>query len=308
MLYLFTGNTDYLVKQKVSDWKNKFISKFGEFNLIHIKDIENTDNNFLAENINSTSFLGEKKLIVIDLNEKLNEDKQNFLLKILKNIPDTNIILFNSINSDKRSKIYKYLKENANIKEFNTKNDSDIYSIIKNKYSNTISTDGINTIIKYKSGNLNKIISEIDKLLINYEKIDKEIIEKHITPELEESIFQIIDEILNKNTNTALKKIDIILNDTNIYSFYNNLLANLRTSIYIYKLKKLNKSSNEIISILNLGNRGFLINKKYKLNFNELKNIYINLIHIDKKMKSGKLNGTEEKDFKFELEKILIKG
>jgi len=89
-------------------------------------------------------------------------------------------------------------------------------------------------------------VSEIDKLLIIYQKIDSKEITQNILPELEESIFQVIDDILNKNTNQAIVKIDTILNDTNIYAFYNNLLANLRTNMYIYKFKKLDKSTTEI--------------------------------------------------------------
>jgi len=53
------------------------------------------DNNFLVENIISTSFLSEKKLVIIDLNEKISEDKQELLLKILNKIPESNIILVN---------------------------------------------------------------------------------------------------------------------------------------------------------------------------------------------------------------------
>jgi DNA polymerase III delta subunit len=105
-------------------------------------------------------------------------------------------------------------------------------------------------------------------------------------PELEENIFQIIDDILNKQINNSIKKINIILNEINIYALYNNLLANLRTSVYIFKLKKLNKSVSEISKTLNLGNKTFLINKKYKINYNEIQRLYINLVNIDKKMKS----------------------
>jgi DNA polymerase III delta subunit len=58
---------------------------------------------------------------------------------------------------------------------------------------------------------MTKINSEIEKLLINFDYINtKEIIE-NIAPELEESIFQIIDDILNCNIINAIKKIDIIL-------------------------------------------------------------------------------------------------
>jgi len=306
MLYFFTWNSDFLVKEQVKAWKERFISKFWEFNLVHIKNIENTDNNFLIENITSTSFLSEKKLVIIDLDEKISDEKQIFFIKLLDKIPDDNIILFNTINPDKRTKLYKELKKQSEFKEYNTKDDSDLHSIISKKYWNKISSSWINTIIKYKSWNLNKIISEIDKLLITFDKVNNKEIIENISPELEESIFQVIDDILNNNTVQALKKIDIILNDTSIYAFYNNLIANLRTSVYISKLKNLNKNSTDISSILNLWNRTFLINKNYKINYKQLEHLYNNLVNIDKKMKSGLLNWTEESDFRFELERILI--
>jgi len=62
----------------------------------------------------------------------------------------------------------------------------------------------------------------------------------------------VIDDILNKNIVSALSKIKIILSDTNVYAFYNNLLANLRTSVYISKLKFLKTPTIEISNALNL--------------------------------------------------------
>jgi DNA polymerase III delta subunit len=88
--------------------------------------------------------------------------------------------------------------------------------------------------------------------LITKAKINSYDIKEFIAPELEESIFQVIDDILNKNIVGSLSKIKTILNDTNIYAFYNNLLANLRTSVYISKLKNLKTPTFEISNALNL--------------------------------------------------------
>jgi len=306
MLYLFTWNSDFLIKQQVKAWKDNFISKFWDFNLIHIKNIESTDNNFLVENITSTSFLAEKKLVIIDLEKDISSEKEQFLIKIFNKIPELNIVLFSQTNPDKRTKLFKTLKKEAEVKEFNTKDNSDLYSIISKKYLNKIWRDAINLIIKYKSWDLVKIVSEIDKLLITLDIIQTKDITNNIAPELEESIFQVIDDILNRNITSAISKIDIILNDTNIYALYNNLIANLRTSVYILKLKNLGKKSSEIWTILELWNRTFLINKNYKINYEQAEKLYINLIKIDKKMKSWMLNWTEDKDFKFELERVLL--
>ena len=124
---------------------------------------------------------------------------------------------------------------------------------------------------------------------------------------MEESIFQIIDLVLNKQIPEAVDKINIILNETNIFAFYNNLLSNLRTSLFILKLKQEKKTQSEISKILDLWNRSFLIGKNYKINFHELKDLYINLVNIDKNLKTWKLVSSEEEDIKFEIEKYLIK-
>jgi hypothetical protein len=111
---------------------------------------------------------------------------------------------------------------------------------------------------------------------------------------------------LNKNIVWAKLKLNIILNDTNIYAFYNNLLANLRTNVFIWKLKQQKKSQSEIAQILDLWNKTFLINKSYRLDYKLLEKFYLNLIWLDIKMKSWKLIWTEDKDFQLEFENILL--
>ncbi|MDF1682694.1 MAG: hypothetical protein P1U46_03010 [Patescibacteria group bacterium] len=100
--------------------------------------------------------------------------------------------------------------------------------------------------MKYKNNNINKTISEIEKLLITNDQINTKIIKENIIPELEESIFELIDNIMNLEIHNSLKNIDIILCYTNIYSFYNNLLANLRVNVFILKLKKERVNNNDI--------------------------------------------------------------
>lgn len=306
MLYYYIWNSEYLIKEEVKAWKKKFLLKFWDFNLIEINNIDDIDNNFLGEILTSESFLSEKKLVLISLEEEKNEEKNDFFISLLNKIPENNIILIYQVNPDKRSKIYKKLKEISQVKEFNIKDESDISNIIQKKYSNKISNQAITSIIKYKAWNIDKIISEINKILITKEYIEITDITQNIIPELEESIFQIIDSLLNLNKIETIDKINNILNYTNIYAFYNNLLANLRTNIYILKLKDLWLNSNQITEKLQLWNRGFLVNKNYNIKFEQLKNLYIWLINIDKKMKTWKLIWTEEKDFKFELEKQII--
>lgn len=306
MIYLFTWNSSFLIDDAVKKWKNQFIEKYGDFNLLQIKELNENILETLHQNMLSEWFMWEKKLIIIELNSELNEEIQDFLLKNIRVVPENNMILFSYYNPDKRTKLYKDLQDLSQVKEFNSENEQDVEKIVSTRYKN-ITDDALRLLIKYKANNTQKIVSEIEKLSIIYPQIDISHIKNIIIPELEENIFLIIDDILNKNILEALKKIDIILNQVNIYAFYNNLIANLRTSVFIMKLKKENKSQAEITNILWLWNKAFLINKKYNISFEKLEKLYIDLVKLDKKMKSWKLLWTEEDDFRFELEKCILK-
>lgn len=308
MNYIFTWNSEFLITEALNKWKKQFIEKYSDFNLTHLKEIKNLDKNILKDTILSGSlFSSEKKLIILDINNDIWDELEDFLIKNLEKKPQENIIILNYFLPDKRKKFWKNIKNISEIKEFNLENEEDTKKIINSKFSWKIDLEAINTIIKYKSNKINKIIPELEKLTITKNFITKIDIEENIVPELEESIFQIIDLVLNKQIPEAVDKINIILNETNIFAFYNNLLSNLRTSLFILKLKQEKKTQSEISKILDLWNRSFLIGKNYKINFHELKNLYINLVNIDKNLKTWKLVSSEEEDIKFEIEKYLIK-
>lgn len=312
MIYHFTGNSHYLVMNQVNAWKEKFIKKYGDFNLVKISNLWDVDNNFLVENITAMSFFQEKKLILIELDLSSKDtkiaEKVDFIVNISKNLPEENILLFYSVNPDKRSKSFKSVNSISDVKEFSSTDQNDTFHILNQRFSWIIQSDALRLLIRYKSNNIEKVASEIEKLNILYENIDEKIIKENIFPELEENIFQLIDDILNKNFIAARIKLNFILNDTNIYSLYNGVIANLRTNIFILELKKNKNTQTEITDILKLWNKKFLINKNFSLSYSELKNLYIQLIWLDKKMKSWKLIGTEESDFKLEFENILLKN
>lgn len=307
MIYFFTWNSDYLVKQQVFTWKTQFITKYGDFNCVDIKNITDVDNNFIAENISAGSFLSEKKLIIISLDGKIDESKENFLLKIIDSVSSDNIVLFHKLNPDKRTKFIKNLISKSTHKEFISDSEDTTAWIIKNKFWDKISHQAINEIIKYKSNNIWKIIPEIEKLLISFDFIDTKEVKQYIFPELEASIFECIEAILQKNIKQSISLIDIILEQTSVYGLYASLLANLRNTLYISYLKAQKIPASQITTILELKNKSFLVNKQYKISYRELKTMYLNLVNLDKQNKSWKLLDGKESDFAHKIIEAIIK-
>ena len=305
MIYIFTWNSEFLLDDAILKWKNQFIEKYSEFNFIHFKD--NLDINILKENILSFWLFSEKKLTIIELDNDLKEDFEENFLKILEQKDENSIIILKFFNPDKRKKFYKNLIKLGELKEFNIGDELDTKKLILAKYNQKIDQNALNLIIKYKSNNFSKIVNELDKLFITRDFITENDIKQNIIPELEESIFQIIDLLLNKDKTWSIEKIHILLNDTNIFAFYNNLLANLRTNLFILKLKNEKIPQNEITKILSLWSRSFLVNKSYRINYSELRDFYINLVNIDKNMKTWKLVTSEENDILNEIEKCVVR-
>lgn len=257
--------------------------------------------------------MGLKKLIIInDLplqstdKEKKIKEKEEFLLTLLNKIPENNIILFSSVNPDKRWKFYKALKKIWEIKEFNSLWEDDISFRLNQKYPEKLKFNAIKEIIKYKWWHIDKIIPEIDKLLITRNIISKSDIVEHIYPELEESIFILINNILNLDCYDSIHKMAIILDTVNIHAFYANLLSNLRTIFYIQQFKSMKVWKQDTIKSLNLWKRGFLFDKNYRITFKQLTKLYVSLIDLDSKMKTWFMIWTEDNDFKFEIEKVFI--
>lgn len=308
MIFLFTwNNIDYL-KEYLKKWKTQFVEKYWDFNFANIKNIEELDINAINENLLSTSFLSEKKLIIIEDIEKIEKDesKKDFLIGILEKIPEENNVIFTSNSLQERSKLYKKISEFWEIKKFELKNNLDTKTYIRKKYQDKIESLAIDKIMAYKSYNLQKIINELDKLFITKDFVSQKDIEEFIVPEFEETVFAFVDKLLTKNKSGALIDLDIILENTDIYGFYNMMIWNLRNYIYISFLKKLWYKKDVIASELSLWNRTFLIDKPVKYNFEDLFDLYEKFINFDRNMKFGKLIWSTKDDLKYELQKIML--
>jgi DNA polymerase III delta subunit len=194
--------------------------------LTHIQNIEELDKNALSENLLASSFLSEKKMVIIDNIEKVEKDdsKKEFLMSILDKIPENNIIVFSSNSLQERSLLYKKIKELGEIKRFDIKNTYETRLFIEKKYKSKIDSNAIDKIIAYKSNNLSKIVNELDKLFITKDFVLSKDIIDYIVPEFEETIFIFVDKVLNKDKKAVFNDLDIILENIDIYAFYNSFL------------------------------------------------------------------------------------
>jgi len=314
MIYLFTGNNDFLIKQEALHWKKAFWEKHGSDNVIHISQLEHASKNTISEALLARSIFMEKRLVIIEgfpySWEKAfawSSEKETLILETIENISEDLLVVFVAPNPDKRKSWFKKLSKQAETKDFSISWDSQIESILQKKYSGKIESSALSRLIFLKWSNLEKCISEIQKLLIATDKISNSDVNNYIMPEFEVSIFTFIDTILEKKKETLFKDFNNLIENSNLYALYQSIIANLRVFLYIELLKSKKTPVSKIGDILKLWNRAFLVNKKHKSNYNQIKTLYIDLLGFDKNMKFWKFINTDEKDLKQELEKIFLK-
>ena len=227
--FLFYGKNDGLKNEltKKIIKKNK-ISNYEE------KEILENKNNFI-ENLLTKSLFEEQKIIII----RRSTDKILSIIEDLHTKKIDDLIIINSDNLDKKSKLRSFFEKDKNLVciPFYPDNDQTMsqlaYNFLRSK-NISISTSNINLIINKCGGDRQNLINELQKIeyfIKNGKKISIENISKLINLNENHSISEPVDNCLIKNK----KKIISILNENN----FSNEDCIMITRSFIVKAKKL---------------------------------------------------------------------
>jgi len=304
----------------INSWKKAFALKFSELNIIHIKNPLNYDLSFFTQNLSSTGLFSEKTLVIIDDFESffavkdLESDKNkdnlqkitDFFIHTFSLVWENTILVLNCNNFDKRLSIYKHISKIWEIKDYTIKDLKDLKTKLLEKYKKVLDENVIDYLIELKWQNFASIMSEIEKNLLNKTTLKKSDF-LNVSKDIEENIFEIINLILNDDFKIAIsiiRKNFIVLD--NEFFFLNWLLSNLRTYFFIFSLQEKNETNSQIKDKLELWNRAFLINQKFKIKKDKFFQIYAKLIKIDENIKTWKSIWSSREDILFEIEKSFF--
>jgi len=215
-VYLFTGEEKYLLDQELKRWTDGFSQKFGE-DAMFVYHNENWDDWSVKQSIFWWWLFSEKKLTVIDWlplwSEKFGSFKlsqvEDFVEDFIKrnwDIPQDNLLIFVSSKPDKRSRMFKFLKDNANVKEFKLLKDYELKSYVKKQlWIINISDNVLEGFFKKVWNELYRVNSELQKLKMYCEykslsEISLDIVDNMVFWLLEAEVFEFLKLIfLNKN-------------------------------------------------------------------------------------------------------------
>lgn len=296
-IYLLYGEEKYDINQKIEKIKKEFSNLEVGVNLFYV----NLDNvNELESITQGVTFFGSEKLIIIkNTNLKFN-------VNLLKELEDDIKVIIVEDNVDKRLTEYKTLSKIAECieyKHFDERQTIQFIIDILKKYNVKISYDDAEYMQNVCGNDKYNNINELQKLVIyvgSGSTVTKEIIDTVCSKTLSAKLFDVLDDIINKKKDIAIKQLDFLLKQKEpIVKIYIMLYKQFK-QLYMIKVLKLKGEKN---IAQELGMAPFIVKKLSiaadKYTEEELKNIIYAFDEYDQKTKNGDM------DFEIGLKKII---
>jgi len=317
-VYLLYGNERYLIDSLIKKIKKQFGELVQGINYVIIDDNNVND---LIFNIETPAFGYDKKIIIakntglfkkkrkISKEEEINseleefEEEQNSLNKEIGEYFKNNIEIINEMaviifveEKVEKNVLYKAISENGVVCNIEELKPNQLITKLKNVcalYKVNVENSTLNYMIETCGTNLQYLMNEIRKL-IEYAgengTITVDAVEKLTIRQVESIIFELTDNLGNKNIGKAIEVLDNLIYQKEPVQKILIMLYNHFKKLYLCSIAmKLNK---DIITALELKpNQTFLVSKyKKQVSYfkqDSLKRILEELIGIDYKSKVG---------------------
>ncbi len=294
--YLLETEDTTLLENKIEELinKNSFSNAYKS-----VYDIEEVSLENALEDLDTYSFLSDKKVIIIkNCFSDNNENRLNHLLKYIDNYNKDNLLILATKKIDNRLNIIKSLKKNTNIEIINI--EIDPFKYVKDLLTGyKIDNSNINLLVNLCKNDITRLNSECNKLMIykcEEKEITKDDINNYVIKKLGDSneiLFSFIKYIILKDKHRAF----ITYKELSEYNIDMNSIIGLMASQIklVYQIKLLDEeklSNQEIADTLNLKSLYQVKKIKeyiYNYTYSEIYDFIKKLADIDYKVKSGKI-------------------
>lgn len=303
-IYLIYGDEKYDIEKYIEKIKKCYGNLEKGVNFF-VLDKTNIDT--LSDVIDSVSFFGLEKLIVIkNINLKFNKE-------ILENITNPELaIIFVEENVDKRTSEYKYLTKKAICVECTKLNEKDAaFFVIRtlNQYKIKVSDDVAKYMVNACTEDKQTLINEFKKIvayLNEGDSLTKEVIDNICTRTLDAKIFDLMDLVVAKKKKEALKVLDDMLAQKTYIGVISSMMYKQIKQIYGIKLmeKKIKETGINISIATELGMHPFVFNKlkaaAASYDIEDLENLLLEFDEYDSNSKTGRI------DIELGLKRIIL--
>ncbi len=206
--YLLYGSEDYLKKLYRDKLKVAILQDSGDMNFSYYegKDVEPKK---IYEAAQTLPFFSDKRLIIVE-NSGLFKTASE-LSELLEQTPDSTVVIFVETEIDKRSKLYKFIKDKGTISEMNGLDEQNLKLFVASlleQEKKRITEASILYLLDKTGADMVNICNEVEKIIsYTYGKdvVTPEDIDSVVTTQITGKIFLMIDAIGTKQQSKALE-------------------------------------------------------------------------------------------------------
>ncbi|XMB85130.1 DNA polymerase III subunit delta [Mycoplasmatota bacterium WC44] len=308
-VHLIIGNDKYLVDKKIKDMIKE--SGVDEFNVVTY-DIEESPFSMALSDAQTIPFMSERKLVIvkhIDFKEKEGFN-ENDLVTFLDDVPSfSDLIIVPNKKLDNKKKIVKMLKKVANVHELNKVDDSQLEQAAIRflmRRDIEIEKDALKELMTRTEGDTQRVMNELSKLE-NYFDNDGTVKIEHIkdlvSKNVEDDVFQLINSIVDRNTDKSLEIYHDLLQTEDPVRLIGLIINKFRELNYAKTLVTKGYKKDDVMTFFNAssGRAYYIMKSASSVSFDYIQNQLDRLSKVDIDIKKGLI------DKKIGLELYLLR-
>lgn len=298
MILFFYGEDTYRLNQKIKELKQKFIdASLGDTNL-SILDGKTASYPEIVRQILSLPFLAKSRLIIVEnLIRDGKPETREKIIEFLPKIPSSSVVVFTEEGKpDKRTALFKKLNQPKQAQEVALLDENSIKKWIAAEVEmrgGKIDYNAVNLLYDFVGSDLWRLSNEIDKLTTYNASITAENVELLVRSQTQSDVFALIDAVAQKQKKQALYELRRLLENG-----ANELYI---LSMVIYQFRNLLVVSDEVNrgarTQWDIAKRASMhpfvaqktLNQAKNYDFEQLKQIYSELMDFDLNIKTGKI-------------------
>ncbi len=205
MVTVIAGTNSYKISSELKRLKSEFIAAHGDFGLESI-DGEEASFERISEAVTSLPFLAGRKLVVLK-NPQLNKQFAEKGAALLKAVPETTDVAVAMEHPDKRTALYKSLKQLPGFKEYNDPKEPELVRWLEQTAEvegGQLSKADAKYLIARVGTNQMTLSNELNKLITYDPKITRETIENLTERTPQSTIFELLDAAFSGRKGQAI--------------------------------------------------------------------------------------------------------
>lgn len=298
MITILTGTNSFGVRAELKRLTAAFVAEHDDMAGLALERLDGEEASYerIVEALQSLPFLAARKMVVLTgpgASKQFAENSE----QLLSEVPDTTDLIIVEPKLDKRSSYYKFLKKQKGFTEFNELDERGLARWLVDEAKArgaALSMADASYLVSRIGTNQQTLATEIEKLSLFSDKIDRRVIEE-LTPATPQStIFQLLEAAFGGNTKKAL---ELYGEQRALKVEPQQIIAMLAWQLHVLALIKTsgNKTPDEVAREAKIS--PYVVRKSAgiarNLSLSETKRLVHDLLEIDERLKREALNADD---------------